>query len=224
MEAHSSNKQKIQHSLRRILVALLVTIAILHIASVVVASSNITFLQGIAPKFDVDNEFNFPTVYNGFLWGCAAFMILLVGIQARQRLERWRWYGLAAFFLYVGFDDVMVIHESAAKPIRNLLNIHSGLFYHAWVIAAIGITLLLGVVYASIRLSKNVSLMQKQMLRYVVTLGVGAIFFEVIGTQLYFSQVVYKLGPVLLEEMFEMGMASFILYQSTGYLIDSLRR
>src|SRR5690606_9621141 len=107
------------------------------------------------------------------------------------------------------FDELMLIHEGFGEPMRDLLNIQDGNpFYHAWVVLAMIAALFFVFLFVSIKTAKTINVAQKKIVMYVVFLAIGVISLEIIGTQLYFSQTVYKLGPVLIEEMFEMGMAS----------------
>lgn len=196
------------------LLGLLLFFMVMHVVSVIVTNNAHGTLLELAPKFDLDNEFNAPTVYSGVLWGACAFIALTLVSRASQLYDRVRWGFLGLFFFYISFDEQMVIHEGFAAPIRSLLSIsQNSIFYHAWVVPAIGLTLLIGLLLVGIRGVSKASKAQREIFKYVVILGGGVIFFEAIGTLIYVSPIAYKLGPVLLEETFEMGMATLILYR-----------
>lgn len=196
------------------LIGLLLFFVGMHIVSVILNNHASGTLLELAPKFDLDNEFNAPTVYSGVLWGVCAFMALTLVSRATQLQDRVRWGFLSLFFFYISFDEQMVIHEGFAAPIRSFLSIsQDSILYHAWVVPAIVFTLLIGLLWVGIRGVSKISKAQREIFKYVVILGAGVIFFEAIGTLIYVSPMAYKLGPVLLEETFEMGMATLILYR-----------
>lgn len=197
----------------KVLIGLMVILAILHVASVIVSNYyshiNIAFM---APWFDLDTEGNVPTVYNGLLLGCCAFISVVLITQTIRLYERFIWSLLSLFFLYAAFDEILVIHERFGEPVRELLHIsHDSPFFHAWVVIALAIVAVIITIAILIKRSEPMSKFQKSILIYVAILGTGMILIEVIGTQFYFSNAIYKLGPVFLEEMFEIGMISFIL-------------
>jgi len=54
--------------------------------------------------------------------------------------------------------------------------------------------------------------LQKKVFLLVAVLALGDIFLEVLGTRFYYGGTLYKLGPVFVEEIFELTMTSVILY------------
>lgn len=210
----SSETKSQGHRIRNLLISNLVLLAVFHVASVVIAhNASGTWLE-IAPKFDLDNEFNVPTVYSGILWGIAAFLSFTVFTKSKTAVEKAGWALLGALFFYISFDEQMVLHESMAAPIRSAFSIsNDSILYHAWVIPAILITALLAGIYIFIKSIPKASATQKRVYKYVVVLGAGIVTLEALGTLFYVSPVVYKLGPVMIEELFEVSMASFIIYR-----------
>lgn len=205
-----------------VLITLLAVAALLHIVFTLGAHfAPDSWFAAHVDWFDLDDEHNVPTVYNGLLWGASAFMILLLAIRPQKLISRLRWGFLSLLFFYFAFDEILVIHEHLAAPVRKLLHIGNGsVFYHAWIvpalIVAVGITLL----YKLTANKPRPSAEQKTILKLVIILAFGVISLEAIGTQLYFSQLYYKLGPVMIEELFEMGMISLMLYKLTGYVTE----
>ena len=217
------NKQKFEQKPVAYTLAILFGItALLHIIAIV--SQNAFPTQWFAQHgglFDLDNERNVPTVYNGLLWGASAFMALLLAIQPQALIARLRWVFLSGLFFYFGFDEILVVHERLAEPVRDFLNISNGsIFYHAWIVPAIIVAVGIGILYKLTATKPRPSAQQKTTLKLVVILAFGVIALEAIGTQLYFSQLYYKLGPVMVEELFEIGMISLILYKLTTYVLD----
>lgn len=211
----SRSKQYDQNrGIRILLVSAVCILAGLHILSVFLTHNAAGTLLELAPKFDLDNEFNVPTVYSGILWGVAAFLSFLLLTRTKLRIEKFGWAFLSLFFFYISFDEQMVIHERFAEPIRSALSISDNhILYHAWVIPAIALTALILGLYFGLKGVSKTSIAQKQILKYVAILGIGIVALEALGTIFYFSPAVYKLGPVLVEELFEISMASFLVYK-----------
>ncbi len=209
--------------LRNVLLISAVSLAILHIIAVIAAVHFPTsYIAEISPKIDLDNELNIPTAYSGILLGCCGLMCLLL-VQVNSRFsERLRWIVISLFFFLLAFDELLSVHEAIAEPIRKSLSILDGsVFYHAWVIPALAVITTFALATYFIKSRSQMSLLQKRIMLYIVILGIGNVALEAIGTQVYFSTLVYKLGPVMLEEMFEISMISSILYQLTAGLLKS---
>lgn len=200
------------------LIGLAILLALLHIVFVSAAyySDNETFTK-ISALFDLDNERNIPTVYTGLMLGCCAFISLLSVSMAKSLVERAVWLLMSGAYFYLAFDEILIVHETIARPVRQFFDISAGnVFYHAWVIPALGITLLVGGVTFFLKAKAGISQHQKNIILLTVILAASVISLEVIGTKLYFSPLIYKLGPVFVEEMLEIGMISLILYRLTG--------
>lgn len=170
--------------------------------------------QRVFALLDLDSEGNIPTVYSGLLVGCSAFLCLMLSAQKSRIHERSRWILLALFFFYLAFDEILIIHELMAEPIRDILAIagDSPLF-HAWVIPAGLVAIGVAILAFFVRHHSEISRLQRSILILIAIMAAGVIFLEIVGTQLYFSEAVYKTGPVFIEEMFEITMSSLILYR-----------
>ncbi len=202
-----------------VLAGAVIVLALLHIAAVLFAQKW-GGAEQFVQWFDLDNEWSVPTVYSGLLLGSTAFMTLILSTKTKVLAEKLRWLALSVLFLYIAFDEQLVIHEQFAEPLRNVFSIskHSVL-YHAWVLVALVVVGIIAGFIIFIRSKTPVSLFQRRVLWYVAILAGGVIFLEIIGTQLFFSPLVYKLGPVFVEELFEMSMVSFILYRVTNFAL-----
>lgn len=193
---------------------------LLHLVSVLVSYyfSNSFFIHA-APFFDLDNERNIPTVYTALLLGCCAFMCLITLQTAKAFTEKVIWVLAGIFYFLMAFDEFLGIHEALALPIRNYLSIsNESIFFHAWVIPALSVTFLAGLVTLVLFIRQKISQHQKSIIMLTVLLAGVVIALEAIGTKLYFSMAAYKLGPVMLEEMTEISLISLILFKLTQKL------
>lgn len=205
-----------------VLIGLLVLGVALHVTAILSSQfAPASWFATHSGVFDLDNEQNVPTTYNGLLWAGSAFMALLLSMKNQGRLFKIRWALISGLFFYFAFDEILVIHEYIAAPVRNALSIgNSSIFYHAWIIPAIIVTVGVGIVYVLTNDHPKLSKAQKTILKLLIILALGVITLEALGTQIYVSQLGYKLGPVLLEELFEMSMVSIILYKLTGFVLE----
>lgn len=106
-------------------------------------------LLGFVEEFNVDLENNIPTYFSGVLLLGAGALCGLVA-WTRQQWDRpfgRHWAVLGFLLAYVSVDEVAEIHERTISPLRDLLGA-DGLLYYAWVVPAMGILLVLAVVYA----------------------------------------------------------------------------
>jgi hypothetical protein len=209
------NKLSALDTLKRVLIALAGVVALLHLAAIILSvNSPGDQTNQLIAWFDLDGERNIPTVYSGLILGCCAFISLLLSTQKNRPKERLRWAFLALLFFYLAFDEILVIHEVFAEPIRDFLSIAADSpLFHAWVIPAAVIGLAIAGFAIFIRHHSEISQLQRAIFVYIAILAAGVIFLEILGTQFYFTHAVYKLGPVLVEEMFEIAMSSLILYK-----------
>lgn len=209
------SKVDARRTLKYTLIGLGSLVAFLHLFSLTL-HVNLPSLQTyqIATWLDLDSERNIPTVYSGLILGCCALLCLLLSAQKNRSSERLRWVFLALLFFYLAFDEILVIHELFAEPIRDLLSIagDSPLF-HAWVIPAMMIAAGMALLAFFIRHHSEISRLQRSVFTYIAILAVGVILLEILGTRFYFSTTFYKAGPVFIEEMFEITMSSLILYK-----------
>ena len=206
--------------LGRVLIVLAILCAVLHIGFTLIATHQpASQLARATPMFDLDNEHNVPAAFTGMLLGMAVLAAFVLATKKDTIQHKINWFLLSAFFLYLGFDELVGIHEQTAEGVRKLLNIKDGSFlYHAWILPVLLVVIAVGAVIFLLRNRKK--LITKQQKHILFTLGiliVGDVLLESLGTQAYAHPLLYKLGPVLLEEMFEIGMISYVLYRLVGY-------
>lgn len=174
----------------------------------------------LTPLFDLDSERNIPTFYTGIL----LLGISIAALRLRQRtkgsLRRTFWTVIAVFFIYWAFDEVFILHERLAQPIRDLLHIGAGsFFYHAWVLVAMVLIGLVGIFVIINSHLKSHPLTKKQLkfLTILLLYMSGIVVLEIVGTKLYGNPQLYRFGIVPLEELFEIGMASYVLIKLLRY-------
>ncbi|MDI9638096.1 hypothetical protein QQ054_01410 [Oscillatoria amoena NRMC-F 0135] len=171
-------------------------------------------LKGMIPLFDLDLEFNIPSLYSGLsLIGCAMLLgaIALLKKQKRDRYLR-HWQGLSLIFLLMGVDEIIELHERTIKPLRNALNA-TGIFYFTWVILGFALVVLLAIAYRKFTLS----LPPKTRNRFILAASLfllGTLGIELIGGYYAYiygkENLIYSLW-VALEEGLEMaGILVFI--------------
>lgn len=203
----------------RVLLAFLVCLAGLHVVAVL-SGRNMPSpaLAETARLFDLDNELNVSAMYTAFLLAGCALLALILSTRKQTRLHKATWFFLATGFLYLAFDESLSIHEKFAEPVRRLLNIgNQSVWYHAWTVPALAVAVVGFGVFVYAKRQHIVSRQQTSIFLLLFTLIAVTIGLEAGGTLLYDNQLVYKLGPVMAEELFEVGMISLILYRLVGY-------
>ena len=178
-------------------------------------------LLGFVEAFNVDAEANIPTYFSSLLLLGAAVLAGIIASAARRRgaafVNHWRM--LAVILAYVSLDEFASLHENLISPLRTLLGA-DGLFFYAWVIPALGILLLLGVVYA--RFFWHLSPRSKVLFAGAALVYVGGgLGVEMIGG-LYASQYgVATFNYALIttvEEALEMVGLAILIYALLDYL------
>lgn len=107
----------------RVVRILLATIAVLLVADVAVLVLRHGFghpyVHGLAWRFDFDNEGNVPTLFSSLvLFGSSIVTAAIAVVARREGAPDWRWWGLAAGFFYLGFDEGAQLHELVTGRIR----------------------------------------------------------------------------------------------------------
>lgn len=101
---------------------------------------------GLCPIFDLNNEFNIPTLYTFLLMLMSSLLAAVITYHARLTGQPFyaQWAGLSVVFSLVAVDEILEIHEKWSVPLREHFGF-TGFFYDAWMIpyAALGAVLLL---------------------------------------------------------------------------------
>jgi hypothetical protein len=135
---------------------------------------------GLMPLFNVDLEGNIPTFYSVITLLVAGGLAAIVAILEREKSRPfWKhWTGIAVAFAWVAFDEGCRIHELTI-PIGQVFS-RTGVFYFAWVIPAMAILAVLGLVYMRMIFSLPGWLRNRAILAAVVFLS-GALGMEMVG-------------------------------------------
>jgi hypothetical protein len=171
--------------------------------------------------FDLDREYNVPTVFNSLLLLTSGVVCIGLASKALHRIQRIGWALFSMLFIYLSLDELLIIHEQLAEPIRKILDITgSNPLYHAWVVPAIFIIafMVLGV-WVIRSFHKDLHVFSDTLL-YIVILATGVVACEVLGTFVYPYNFTYRMLMVPLEEIFELTMAAVILSHLLAQLFE----
>ncbi len=163
--------------------------------------------------FDLDSEKNLPTAYSALLLAGCAVLAWRRAHTSESLMQCGFWVAVGASFAYGTLDEWLIIHEQLAAPIRSMFHVSSdSWFFHAWVV--VGLIVMLGVACTAFVIKHRQDMHKEYSLLFTVLLYMaGVIFFELAGTRVYGNQPFYRLVMVPGEELFEIGMASYIIYR-----------
>ena len=178
-------------------------------------------IHKLVKLFDLDLEVNVPTFFSVGILLIASLLLFVITLfehSAKRRIFEWAL--LAGGFLFMAFDEMASIHERLIEPMRDLLGIsHLGMFYYAWVVPAMVLVGVLGIVFLKfvIRLHRSVSkwfLLAGAMYLFG---AVGLEMFEgVVGT----GNFIYT-ALVTAEESFEMAGVIVFIWTLLSYIRDN---
>lgn len=183
------------------------------------------FLRDKLGFFDLNKEGNLASLYSGMkLWGLGtvaglhAYILYKISrpIYWRDRFEPWAWGLLALGVIYIGLDDMMVIHERLGFVLNNIFKTggfygesFNWIFYFTpFIILAIALF-----IFLLIRLWR-VNKISASWFFAGLVMWVGSLGTELIGRSLILSPVVnvplYHLMTIF-EESLEMFGATALL-------------
>ena len=87
----------------------------------------------IIKSFYLDAERNIPTAYQGLIIFFFTILLFILSLNENQKKSKFFFNALSFSFLFIGLDELLVLHEELIQPTRNLLNT-SGFLYFAWVV------------------------------------------------------------------------------------------
>jgi len=137
-------------------------------------------LLGFVRVFHVDYEPSVPAVFSVIVLLLNAVVFWIIGLAERHRGGRWiGWFGLAALFAYLAFDEGAELHDLATKPLRAMFDL-GGIFHFAWVLPALVVVVLIGLIYA-----RFIAALPAQTRRWFIIAAVmyiaGALGVEMVG-------------------------------------------
>lgn len=222
---HSKGKLPVQIAIvrRKVITLLTLIVVLLTIASI---SGQIYkyFIGGdryLVSLFNLDAEWNIPTVFQAFTLLLCSGVILIIGVSMREMGDRFskHWIALAIIFCGMSLDEVIQFHEQTIRPLRSLLGA-KGIFYHAWVIPASAFVIIFVLWYLKFLMHLPVNT------RWLFVISgtlycMGVIGLEAIGGSFIASSGQENFGYAMIanvEEVLEMvGMVVF-LYALMGYM------
>ncbi len=174
---------------------------------------------------NLDKEYNIPTLYVMLSLYFCGILLMIISFGVRLKKEKFflHWGFLSLTFLYLGTDEILVLHEQIISPLRSVLKT-TGFLYMTWVIPALILLLLFVIAYI-----KFLKALPVKTRNWFIVSGIvfvlGAVGLEVIG-----SNYLYNYGQdslsysfiTTVEETFELiGILMFINaildYLSTYY-------
>ena len=134
--------------------------------------------------FNLDREWNVPTLLKTGLWLLDAGLLLLAArLGLGDGRYRRRWTGLGLLLLLLAVDELLQFHEQLSEPLRALTGV-DGFLHFAWVLPAMGLLLLLAVLFARPWLSLPARYRLRFALAALIYLG-GAVGVELVGGWLW---------------------------------------
>lgn len=163
---------------------------------------------------NLDKEYNIPTLYSTLSLYFCGILLMIISLGVRLKKEKFflHWCFLSLTFLYLGTDEILVLHEQIISPLRSVLKT-TGFLYMTWVIPAVILLLLFAIAYI-----KFLKALPVKTRNWFIVSGIvfvlGAVGLEVIG-----SNYLYNYGQdslsysfiTTVEETFELtGILMFI--------------
>jgi hypothetical protein len=139
------------------------------------------YLHGIVPMFTFGAEHNVPAYYSALaIFFCALLLaIIAIGERARAGSGAGYWWGLAAIFLYLSFDEALALHERMVAPTQMLLGVSADRYF-VWLLPYALVMLVIAIPYARFVLWLPVRTRRRFVLAGIVFLS-GAVGLEIVG-------------------------------------------
>jgi hypothetical protein len=147
-------------SVKKIIRFLLFVVLGLTLASIAGQISKYFFgeseLFGFVSQFYLADEKNVPTYYSGLTLLFCSLLLGAIAFRKKNTNDRYvrHWQGLSLIFFYLALDEVLILHEGTAQPLRAIFRLLGlsflarGIFYFAWVIIGAAFVLVVLIAYA----------------------------------------------------------------------------
>lgn len=189
------------------------------------ASLSYSIMSEPSRVFNVDQEANIPTWFTG---GVALYLAMTASmiasvVKSQGQKYSWAWRGISLMGIYIALDELSGIHELAIEPIRDSWEISPWL-YQSWVIPAMIIVVLIGIIYARF-LWQLPSYAKVYIFLGSLIYLTGAVGVESIGGFVLTTQGLndWYVQLAHIEEFLEMMGLILILYACTEYARRELK-
>lgn len=205
-------------------------LAIAHIITFILLQSGVIPLEGtryaFIQRFNLDGEGTIGSWFSQVILLTAAVLLFLIFRLARKlnNKDSKYWGMLSVIFVYLSIDEAVALHEMAVEPVRQRLGIEGGYLYFAWIIPALIILALAGVLF--LRFWRRLPRRTRYM--FIVSLGIylaGAVGVEMISANYhgtpgaFFSMYgSFWMISFLVEECLEMLGVSLFIWSLLDYI------
>ena len=167
---------------RTLVVITLVLIAASLAVDVTAIQTGHDRIFGLLPLFDLDREGNIPTFFSAVLLLGAGLLCGFAGLLDGQRggRERNYWRALCVIFAYLAIDEASLIHELTIEPMHHLIGNLGPAFRFAWVIPAIVLVGIGGLLFLRFFLRLPPPIRTRVAIAAIMFVG-GSIGFEIIS-------------------------------------------
>ncbi len=218
--------------------AIVLFLTVLHsvVQAIFLSTMNENLLE-LSEFVDLDIEKNLPSFYSAFAILFSSFLLFCTALLEKNKGGKRRyWFGLAAIFFFLAFDEAFALHEGLGDYTEEYMKSTgilqvSGLLYFPWIIPYSILTTILGLLYFRFlfRLPRKTFVL---FICSAVIFLTGAGFFDMLGGKEaelhgYYSNKYVVLYTV--EEFLEMSGIVLLMYtlldyiaQQYGYLCLSL--
>lgn len=212
-------------SIRRIINLLSNIIVILTLLSILSQIYKFMFNNSqdrfITDMFNLDNEYNFPTLYASLTLFFCSFLLLLINSVKKEIKFSKHWFVLGIIFLLIATDEILVLHEQLSGPINSILKTNKILTF-SWVIP--GIIFLIIFIISYIKFLIDLPTKYRNLFIFSGAIYVfGAVGMEIIGSQIfsnYGSQNLFYALITNLEEVLEMLGVLLFIFTLLSYIKD----
>jgi len=203
------------------LISISISFVILHIIGQAVQLSGILQSSGVIDLFNLEKEFNLPTLWSSILLLIACTLLYATALLARKQNHEFifHWRLLSFIFLMLALDETIGFHEKIGGNIGNLFQT-SGIFYYSWLIPALIFVIILTFFYLRFLFSLPSDIRNLFIISGSIFIG-GAVGLEMIES--YMAEAGEYMSPlynvcVVLEEFMEMLGVTIFIYSLIKYI------
>ncbi len=184
------------------LLGLILVLFILHIASYLnVYYNDLTAENVFFKKTNFDSEKNIPTTFAALLHFFASIVLFKVGLTALKIKNRnYFWFSISFVFLFLGFDELLRIHEKFTGQSSALMD-NADIFLYSWIVYYLLAALILGLIF----LKPLLELPKKTLINFIIAGGIfvfGAVVLENIAGTYVVNHAIEKSQVIITPEIF----------------------